>query len=265
MKRTDAFMLAVTAFVFANCISYFVRSGTPFVTGWGRPPGVDGWYEEVGFPFVLYERSLGGIVPRCRRPWINWVGNLAVAITISYFSAIYLANRLPPLWPGQSRAFRYSLRELLGSIAVFSVLLGTAMTSRPWGLLVRNIVCLAGPVCVCAWFWHRRQASWVHIAVAGVGLTLLTLALDFRYQEPPIDRHAIVEAMLPAAEPKWSSDWAHWEDYWRRTSTRDLIVLTLVRAMVPVFGLLSLLVIGSATHSVVRQYYAVRASRNADL
>jgi hypothetical protein len=35
MKNADAFALGVVMFLLVNCVSYFVRSGAPYVTGWG--------------------------------------------------------------------------------------------------------------------------------------------------------------------------------------------------------------------------------------
>lgn len=251
-------MLGVTGFLWANCASYFVRSGSPYVTGWGMPPGVHVWFEEIGFPFVIYSLSIGGIVPQFRCPWINWVGNVVVAVTVSYVLAIRLARHLPPLWPGQSRAFRYSLRGLLGTMVVVGVLLGMGTASRLLGLLVRNIVCLAGPVGVYAWCLYGRQLGWVRLTVAALGLTLMALAIDLPYQEPPIDGHAVVNAILPILEPTWSSGSVHRVGHPQLAFTTRLVGLTVVRSVVPVFGLLSLFVIVSAAYSAVRHYHRGR-------
>ena len=99
MKRTDAFMLGVTIFVVANCISYFVLSGTPYVTGWGEAPGeYFRWFERIGFPFVICDVSVGGFTPGYSWSWINGLGNVAIAITVSCLFSMRLGNSVPPLW-----------------------------------------------------------------------------------------------------------------------------------------------------------------------
>jgi uncharacterized membrane protein YgcG len=264
MKRQDAFMLAVTVFVFANCISYFIRSHAPYVTGWGTRPGVGGWCEAIGFPFVVYDWSIGGIVPYFRGSWVNLVGNLGVALAIGWLFAKYSAHRLPPLWPSASRVFQYSLIELLSVITVVGLVLGTAMLSRSWCLLVRNTVCLGGPFFAYGWSVYRRQASWIYLTIAALGLTLLTLTLDLHYQVPWIDRHAVLEAAPRLTEPQRWFESGDWPDDARQSLTRRPIGLTIIRATVPVLGLLSFLAIVSASYSLMRQYHAVWASRRAN-
>jgi hypothetical protein len=197
MKRADAFMLGMTTFIAANCASYFVRSGAPYVTGWGSRPGVHGLYEGIGFPLRSFGISFGSFGPFFCWNWTNWLGNVVVAAAVSYVLSARFANRLPPLWLGQSSAFRYSLRGLLGCMTTACVLLGIAMLSRPWGILVRNGVCLAVPIFVYGWWFYRRQLGWTRLTVAALGLTLMTLAIDLRYQEPALEIGSIARAILP--------------------------------------------------------------------
>jgi hypothetical protein len=213
MKRTDAFMLGMTAFVAANCISYFVLSRAPYVTAWGSALGHN-YYEAIGFPFeILEELIVGGEYACSYYSWssssIALVANVVVAAIVSCFVARWWADRLPPLWSGYSRTSQYSLRGLLAVVTIVCLVLGIGTRSLAWALAVRNLTCFVGPVATYAWYLYRRQISWVWLAIAGVGLTLLALAMDFRYQDPPI----------------------------------RFVGLTAIRTSVPVFGLLSFLVI----------------------
>lgn len=263
MKRADAFMLALALFAFANSISYFARSSAPWVTLFGAHPSDPRWNEAVGFPFVLCEQSFGGITAWIRCPWINWLGNLAVAIAIGCLSARCVTTRLAPVWPRQARGLHFSLRGMLAAVTVVGVLLGVGTISRSWGLLVRNSTCLAGPICIFGWSLYQRRTSWFGLTLAAFGLTLLSLTLDLRYQEPPVDRHAVVKAFLPAAKPNWGSSSAEWEEYSRNAFTMYLIGRTALRAAVLVFGLLSFLALGSAAYTLLRQSYPVWVRRNA--
>ncbi len=252
MKRSDAFMLAVTAFVLANCVSYFDRSGEPYVTGWGVPASRDEILEGLGFPFEIYILGVQGL---SAFSWLNLFGNLLVALLVSYLFSFFFAHCLPSLWPGQTRILRYPLRALLGSMTVAAVLLGLAMMCRSLGLVVRNTVCLAGPVGAVATIFYWRRASWPLLVATAVGLTLLTLAVDIRYQDPPIDLHQIGKAALRAMDLTAWGD--REEDAVWYYFTRFWVAITITRATVPVFGLMSLLVIASGTYSVIRQYRAL--------
>jgi hypothetical protein len=215
MKRTDAFMLGMTAFVAANCISYFARSSAPYVTVWGIALGYGhDRYEAIGFPFEILEGLIiGGEYACSYYSWssssIKLAANVVVAAIVSYSFARWLADRLPPLWQGYSRTSQYSLRGLLAVVTIVCLALGIGTRSSAWGLAVRNLTCFGGPIAVYAWYLYRRQISWMWLAVAGVGLTLLTLAMDFRYQDLPIRSAG----------------------------------LTVIRTVVPVFGLLFLFVV----------------------
>jgi hypothetical protein len=258
MKRTDAFVLALTAFIFANCISYFERSGEPYVTGWGMlRPGANDIQEAIGFPLKVYGLAGGFLF----LSWINCLGDLVIALTASGLSSVFLAKRLPPLWPGQSRAFRYSLRALLSGVTVFCLLLGIAITSRSLGLIVRSIVCFGGPSCTCAWLLYRRQVAWVPLGIVAVGFTLITLAVDFHYQDPPIDGHMLINAFLPFVEVTSPEDWSQDVEH---AIARMVVGLTMIRASVPVLGLVSLFVIASAAHCIIRQYVTVYGSRDTN-
>ena len=116
---------------------------------------------------------------------------------------------------------------------------------------VRNTVCLAGPVGAVATIFYWRRASWPLLVATAVGLTLLTLAVDIRYQDPPIDLHQIGKAALRAMDV---TAWGDREEDAVWYFTRFWVAITITRATVPVFGLMSLLVIASSTYSVIRQY-----------
>jgi hypothetical protein len=86
--------------------------------------------------------------------------------------------------------------------------------------------------------------------------------MDLRYQEPPIDGRAMVRAVQPIAEPQWGASAAEHDEYVLLSFTRLFSTITVVRAIVPVFGLMSLLVIldavdaltgGRIRHGVLRQ------------
>lgn len=237
-------MLTMTGFAFANFISYFVRSSTPFVTVLGRPAGVPVWHEMVGVPFVLFDYSWGYIIPILHVRWINLIANFAVAFTASYVAAVSLADRLPPLWPGQSRSFRFSLLALFFIITLAGVLIAIATLSQSWGLLVRNVVCLAGPIGVYSWSMYRRRTSWVLLVVAAVGLSMLTSAVDLRYEE-----------RLFFIQPDWRTVFLDWEKYSNGAFTRSIIGVTLIRASVTVFGVLSVLLISTYTYTLLRQHF----------
>jgi hypothetical protein len=253
MKRADVFMLAVTAFILANCISYFVRSGAPYVTGWGTPPWRGELSETVGFPFEMYGISFG----RIRLVWVNLLGNIGIAVVASYLFSLRFGHRLPPLWSQHSRSIRFSLRAVLGGMTITCLLLGVAMTSASVGLVVRNVVCLAGPVLGWGWLFYRQRASWASLTAVAFGVTLMTLAVDVRYQDASIEGRGILTVLL-SWTPMCDGDWPD-------GFGTVCIVHPVMRASVPVFGLLSFLVIVSVTYSVIRQYYPVLAGRNAGL
>lgn len=226
MKRTDAFMLGLTAFVAANCVSYFIRSATPYMTTWGVPAEVMFWHEEVGFPFIMFHVCAGNAFFAYWR-LVNVLGNVAIATGASYIFATRFAEHLPPLWPGRSRVFRYSMGELFGGTTIACALLGLAMISQCWGHLVRNLVYIAAPVCAYAWFLCRRQASWIYLAMTALGLTLVALIINLHYEEPS------------------SFDF----------DIELVVCLAVTRTLVPISGLLSLMILANVAYDVIRHYY----------
>jgi hypothetical protein len=237
MKRTDAFMLGITTFVAANCISYFVLSDAPYVTGWGQRPGWYDFFEVIGFPFVMF----GAANTQMSSSSINCLGNLVVAVSVSYFFARHVAHRLPPLWAGYCRTFRYSLCGLLVVTTVVCFLLGIAMAGPGWGLTVRNLTCLGGPPVIYAWYLYRRAISWTWLAAVSVGLTLLVLPIDCRY-DPFMD-------MIVSSGLYWYYGGLHF------------IAQAIIRAVVPILGLLSSFVIVHAAYEVVRNRTAFTGTR----
>jgi hypothetical protein len=251
MKRADAFMLGTTAFVAANCISYFVSSPTPYVTGWGCAPGRNYFSETIGFPFEVL--SIGeSCAPYHEWSSINLAANVVVAAIVSYFVARWLADRLPPVWPGYSRTSQYSLCGLLAIVTVVLVMLGMATKNPAWGLAVRNVTCFGGPVAIYAWYLCSRQISWMWLTVAAIGPTLLALTIDFRYQDPDIGSSQILKAVLPLVQPAELTDWVAQGEYSHRLFARCFVGLTVIRTVVPIFGLLSLLVLTHAAYDIVR-------------
>jgi hypothetical protein len=240
MKRTDAFLLGMTAFVAANCISYFVLSDSTSVTGWGRGPG--DYSEAFGFPLEIL-RIGTSIAPIYSWSSINLVANVIVAAIVSYFVARWLADRLPLLWAGYSRTSQYSLRGLLAVVTIVCLMLGIGTRSSAWGLAVRNLTCFGGPVAVYASYLYRRQIGWTWLAVAAVGLMLLAFTMDFRYQDPPISANQVLHAILPQVRPEGHND---------RYFVTFFGGLTVMRTVVPVSGLLSLLVLVHAAYDTVR-------------
>ena len=180
MKRTDTFMLGMAAFLAANCISYFVRSELPYVTGWGMRPGSLDYIEAIGFPFAI----LSVAKTQTFFSLVNFLVDLVVAILVSKFLAVYLAHRLPPLWERHCRRFRYSLRETFATATIVCLFFGVAMTGPGWGLTVRNTVCLAAPPALYPWYLHRRTLGWLRLTTAAVGLTLFVILLACRYEDP---------------------------------------------------------------------------------
>ena len=229
MKRTDAFMLGMTAFVAANCISYFVLSGAPYVTGWDQRPGSHDFSEAIGFPFVMFSIANA----KMSSPFINCLGNLAVATFVSYLLARHLAHRLPALWMGHCRTVRCSLYGVLGVAIAVCLLLGIAMAGPGSGLAVRNVICLGGPPMIYVWYLYRRHLGWTRLVIATIGLTLLVLPIDYRY-DPVLD-------MIVSSESYWYYGGLHF------------VGQTIIRDVVPIFGLMSLLVVVHAGGNIVRQ------------
>jgi hypothetical protein len=244
MKRTDAFMLGMTAFVAANCISYFLRSRPTHMTGWGQVPGWPDWFEAIGFPFAILEIGTS-IAPIYSWSSINLVANVVVAAVVSYLAARWLADRLPLLWEGYSRTSQYSLRGLLAVVTIVCLLLGFGTRSSAWGLAVRNLTCFGGPAAIYAWYLYHRQISWTWLAVAAIGLTLLAFTVDFRYQDPPISASQFVSAILPQVHP--GGDGSPY-------TVTFFGSLTVMRTVVSVFGLLSLLVFLHVGYDMMRPH-----------
>jgi len=235
MKRSDAFMVVMSAFVAVNCLSYFVHSGLPFVSGWGmRARGME--FEALGCPLCFYCVSFGGPVAHSHWSWINLTGNVGVAVIVACAVCWRFADRLPPLWIGHAKVFRFSLIELMFAVTLACVLLGTGMISATWGLWVRNMACFVGPISVYAWHLHRSTLSWVGLTIAMTALTLIAIILGFRYEDPRIDGSAVLMSSLP---PNDASAWALPD----RDLLRHTIARTVVRATVPVWGTISLLVV----------------------
>lgn len=164
----------------------------------------------------------------------NGIGNFSIAIVTSYVLARVLEDRLPPLWAGHSRVVRFSLRTLLGGITAFCILLGLALKSPSLGYAVRNVCCFGGPIAAAAWLLYRQQVSWVRLGILSVGFTMLTLMIDFHYLGSGFFYLVF----------------------------RDL---TVIRAVVPVFGLLSLLAIAHPAYLTIRRYWPVWARRIREL
>ncbi|MBN2579153.1 MAG: hypothetical protein JXB10_09200 [Pirellulales bacterium] len=270
MKRADAFLLGLTFFVAANCISYFVLSHPLHVAAWEIRTVADA-NEKIGFPFVIFEGgggfSAGGGYAWY---WLGAFGDLVTAVTAGYlFSlyvthhlprwlrktlfygapdrlSLYLAHSLPPLWAGHSRGFRYSLRGLLGTITAVLLLFGIGMCGPAWSVAVVGFVCLAGPITFYAWCSHRRQLSWTRLTAAAVGMVLLALTVDYSNRIPTLNRQGIeiAKAFLPVTDP---------QDEGNRFFARFDLSLTLIRLGVPVFGGLALLVIADAAFASIRQ------------
>jgi hypothetical protein len=248
MKRVDTFMLGMSAFIFANCISYFVLSRAPYVTGWGYRPGWHDILEEIGVPFVSYSLANGFL--SC--PWINWIANFIVATTISLLFATLLADHLPLLWVGHSRDFRYSLLGLLIVVTIIGIILGIGMKYKVWGFAVRNLICFGGPYGIYAWYLYRRRLSWTWLTIAGIGLILMVLTIDFRYQQF-FNMNEIVKVILYCVPPDEHADVADWTEYAAGCRTMCFVTLMIIRTVVPIFGSLSLLVIIHAAYDIVRR------------
>jgi hypothetical protein len=242
MKRSDTFMIGITAFVGANCITYFVLSPAPYVTGWGIRPGCHDFFEVVGFPFVMLSILNES---RCFS-LISCFGNLVVGLVVSYFFARRLAHRLPPFWIGQHRTCRCSLCELLVVITVICLFLGVGMAGPGCGLVVRNLVCLAAPLVIYAWLLYRRNVNWAWLAISVVGLTVLALLMDYRYEEPMFFADRIKGALLSlvgAGGQGRATGWGY--------TVPPFVALTIFRAVVPIYGLMSLLVIAHVGFNIL--------------
>ena len=246
MKRTDTFMLGMAAFLAANCISYFVRSELPYVTGWGMRADSSDYMEAIGFPFAI----LSVVKTQTVFSLVNLWGDLVVAILGSTFLAGYLAHRLPPLWERHCRRFRYSLRGTFVTATLFCVFFGVAVAGPGWGLTVRNTACLAAPPALYVWYLHCRTLGWLRLTTAAVGLTLFAILLAYRYEDPFFfaDRFRdVVDSCFRGGErlgvAKWNFTGLHFA------------CVPIIRAAVPVFGIFSFLVL---LHAVYDNYVTHR-------
>jgi len=176
-----------------------------------------------------------------------------VASVLSWLLSRRMAGGPPPLWAGHARQFQYSVAGLLGVSFLVSLALGVGRLGPAWGLAVRNTLCLGGPVVVYAWCLFRRRLGWVRLAIATLGLIALTLAMDFQYSGQ-FDAEVIVKALLPLGEVKPRADTF---EYFGKHYARAFFSLTLVRAVVPVAGLMSGCVLLHAGGPLVRYYYPI--------
>lgn len=140
------------------------------------------------------------------------------------------------------------MRAALGGITVVCILLGIAMTNRSSGLAVRNVLSFGVPVCAYAWLLYRRQLGWVRLGIVAVASSLIVLAVDFHYQDPPIDGYRIVNALLPNVRVRSPPDWT---EHAKRAYAVATVGLATIRALVPLFGLLSFLTIVCAINSII--------------
>lgn len=230
MKRSDTFILGMSAFLAANCVSYFMLSEAPYVIGWDVRLGDYDIYKSIGFPFVMFSI----IQTQMYASSLNCLGNLIVAIIVSYFFAKHVTNRLPPLWKGSDRALHFNLYGFLIIAIVLSIILGISMIGPGLGLTIRNIICLGGSPLIYVWLIYRRRIGWTRLASATVGLTILVFLIDCRYAR-------LINIILLS-----------WNDF--STSAKLYIFgLTIIRIIVPVFGLMSLAVIIHIGYSITRQ------------
>jgi hypothetical protein len=255
MKRTDAFMLGVAAFMLANCASYVLRSGAPHLAGWGLlPPGRTDINEAIGFPWLVFGLR-GGLLSAS---WAASAADLAVAAVAGCLCSRCLAARLPPMWPGQSRGLCCLPQCLVSGAAVVCATAAIATGSRSLGLVMRNVICFAGPVAVYAAFRCVRRAGWGNLAIAAAVLVAAALAVDARYQSPPVGTRLAARALLPLAWPCQPEGLAAVAE---RAYSQSVVGLTVIRTSVPVFGLLSLGAVMSAISAVARRWASKRASK----
>ena len=247
MKRSDAFMLIVTAFIAVNCGSYFVYSGVPHVTGWGIPAfGCE--FEEIGFPFRFHIVAHGCITSHSSWSWTALLGDLGVALLAAWVFSGSLATRLPPLWEEHECTLQYSLGGLLRLIAAFAVALGVGTANPACGLVVRNLLCFAGPLVAFAWCSRCWRLGWARLAIAALSLSVVAIGLGFRYEDPRIDGHTLLAAYGPHESLAAAVD----SNVYLPCYLRHVIARTFVRAMVPVFGLMSLVMLLHTAREVLR-------------
>ncbi len=250
MKRRDTFMLALSAFILTNCASYFVVSELPYLTGWGPRPGWCGDFGEgVGFPFVLFRAEKANL----SFSMVNGLADLAVALIVSWMFARFFSSRLPPLWVEHRRAMRVDLQEIFFLLTSACLLLGVSMAGSGYGLPARNIACFLAPPAVYAWYIYRRRLGWTRLATASVGLFGAALLIELRYSDFYFTSVLLRESILGCVRAGTAHDAV-------LQIERALLAsgLTLIRAAVPIFGLVSLLVVANVVYDSIRLTFLVR-------
>jgi hypothetical protein len=259
MRWIDGFLLGLSVFVAVNCWSYYRDSETPYVAGWGAQPWESHYKEEIGFPYWMcfLSGSRGCLVPVSRHVFLigNWhighcIGNALIAIMVSYFFATRIAKGLPPPWSARPMAWRYSLGGLLIGITLVCSLLGMASLPDNVCAVIRNCVCFAAPICVYLWYLWRGRLGWGRLIASGLGLTLFAMAADIGYQLPDSDTSRAMISMLPGDWMDHSMAESDLQAYWHDRGALLIAGISILRAMVPIFGLL-------ATAVVVTEIYRV--------
>ena len=250
MKRRDTFMFALSAFILTNCASYFVVSHLPYLTGWGARPGWCGDFGEgVGFPFVLFRAE------KCNLSFsmVNGLADLAVALIVSWMFARFFSSRLPPLWVEHRRTMRVDLQEIFVLLTSVCLLLGVSMAGSGYGLPARNIACFLAPPAVYVWYIYRRRLGWVRLATVSFGLFGAALIIELRHGDSDFLSGLVRECILSAVR----ADTAHSAVLEIR---RALLAsyLPLVRAAVPIFGFVSVLVVADVICVSIRLTFFVR-------
>jgi hypothetical protein len=245
MKHSDAFMLGMSIFIAANCISYFVYSGTPFVAGWYVNPTKTGdILEKVGFPFVVYSISIG------MYSWypLNLAGNFAIAMIASFISANRFNRFLPPLWHDYT-SFRYSLLGLFVVTTIFCLLISIAMINQFWGHAIEILVCLCAPVLIYSWHLYSKNIGWLWLAIDAIGLTIFVLIIDIHYRKSFVSLNQIIKAFIPILLLDKQSGLS--DERWELSITRWIVGASVIRVAVPIFGLISLMVILQVIYAIM--------------
>ena len=245
-------MLGMSIFIAANCISYFVYSGTPFVAVWNINPTETGdIYEGVGFPFVVYSIVYGGYT------WdpVNLAGNFAIALIVSFISANWFNRFLPPLWHDYTR-FRYSLLGLFVVITIFCFLISIAMINQFWGSAIEILVCLCAPVVIYSWHVYRKNIGWLWLAIDAIGLTIFVLVIDIHYRESFVSLNQMVKAFIPILQLDKQSGLS--DEHWELSITRWIVGVAVIRAAVPIFGSISLMVILQAIYCIILRNFTCK-------